>query len=87
VAVCGTALGLQLKLQPEKDIFLFNAKDAVANWTATSDRSIGGNEPFLRVDSMLGGCGALKLLQRWVLLVLKFANWYDVAIVPRAVGL
>ncbi|CAH0480874.1 unnamed protein product [Peronospora belbahrii] len=36
------SLGLQLKLQPEKDIFLFNAKDSVANWTASSDRSIGG---------------------------------------------
>ncbi|KAH7488342.1 putative complex I intermediate-associated protein 30 [Phytophthora ramorum] len=36
------SLGLQLKLQPQKDIFLFNAKDSVANWTASSDRSIGG---------------------------------------------
>ncbi|CAH0487872.1 unnamed protein product [Peronospora farinosa] len=36
------SLGLQLKLQPEKDIFLFNAKDSVVNWTASSDRSIGG---------------------------------------------
>uniref|UniRef100_A0AAV1T6K6 NADH:ubiquinone oxidoreductase intermediate-associated protein 30 domain-containing protein n=1 Tax=Peronospora matthiolae TaxID=2874970 RepID=A0AAV1T6K6_9STRA len=36
------SLGLQLKLQPEKDIFLFNAKESVADWTATSDRSIGG---------------------------------------------
>ncbi|KAE9047819.1 hypothetical protein PR003_g550 [Phytophthora rubi] len=36
------SLGLQLKLQPEKDIFLFNAKDSVANWSASSDRSIGG---------------------------------------------
>ena len=37
-----TALGLQLKLQPVKDIFLFNTKDSVDNWTASSDRSIGG---------------------------------------------
>lgn len=48
---CGplAALGLQLKLQPEKDIFLFNAKESVANWTATSDRSIGGTtlQPFI----------------------------------------
>ncbi|KAG1711868.1 hypothetical protein DVH05_009109 [Phytophthora capsici] len=36
------SLGLQLKLQPEKDIFLFNAKESVINWTASSDRSIGG---------------------------------------------
>ncbi|EGZ30493.1 hypothetical protein PHYSODRAFT_553488 [Phytophthora sojae] len=36
------SLGFQLKLQPEKDIFLFNAKESVANWTASSDRSIGG---------------------------------------------
>ncbi|CAI5714928.1 unnamed protein product [Hyaloperonospora brassicae] len=36
------SLGLRLKLQPEKDIFLFNTNDAVAEWTATSDRSIGG---------------------------------------------
>ncbi|KAL4155107.1 hypothetical protein PRNP1_007221 [Phytophthora ramorum] len=36
------SLGLQLKLQPQKDIFLFNAKDSVANWTASSDSSIGG---------------------------------------------
>ena len=38
------ALGLRLELQPEKDIFLFNTKDAVAEWTSTSDRSIGGKE-------------------------------------------
>ncbi|TDH69022.1 hypothetical protein CCR75_000902 [Bremia lactucae] len=36
------SLGLQLKLQPEKDIFVFHAVESVANWTASSDRTIGG---------------------------------------------
>ncbi|CEG47102.1 Uncharacterized conserved protein [Plasmopara halstedii] len=36
------SLGIQLKLQPEKNIFLFDAKESVAEWTASSDKSIGG---------------------------------------------
>uniref|UniRef100_K3WI04 NADH:ubiquinone oxidoreductase intermediate-associated protein 30 domain-containing protein n=1 Tax=Globisporangium ultimum (strain ATCC 200006 / CBS 805.95 / DAOM BR144) TaxID=431595 RepID=K3WI04_GLOUD len=36
------SLGLQLKLQQERDVFLFRNRDATRDWIASSDRSIGG---------------------------------------------
>lgn len=36
------ALGLQLTLQPEQEIFAFRAKELVGAWVSSSDRAIGG---------------------------------------------
>lgn len=36
------ALGMQLKLQQEKDVFIFTGRNATRDWIASSDRSIGG---------------------------------------------
>ncbi|GAB9463399.1 hypothetical protein Gpo141_00000861 [Globisporangium polare] len=36
------SLGMQLKLQQEKDVFIFTGRNATRDWIASSDRSIGG---------------------------------------------
>lgn len=34
---------MQLKLQQERDMFIFNGRNATRDWIASSDRSIGGS--------------------------------------------
>ncbi|GMF43768.1 unnamed protein product [Phytophthora fragariaefolia] len=77
------ALGFQLKLQPEKDIFLFNAKEAVANWTASSDRSIGGRRSLDAIAWV--ALGRLEGRRR-VLLVVQAHVDHD-AMVMKLLGL